>query len=113
MSDKPAIVTLTKDIIDLKKAVQELSEQVQQLQLENTEEKIPGVFTVGDKVIILSNGSIGKVGDKAVVTSVGKRIRIKARGGQLTNRAHKNLQHDEQQLKQHSNSSAGCDHEQW
>ena len=96
MSNKPTIATLTKDITILQRAVQELSEQVQQLQLENTKEKVPGAFTTGDKVIILSNGSIGKVGDKAVVTGVGKRIRIKTRGGQFTNRAHKNLQHDEQ-----------------
>ncbi len=110
MSDKPTIVTLTKDIIDLKKTVQELSGQVQQLQLENTKEKIPGVFTVGDRVTILSNGFIGKVGDKAVVTSVGKRIRIKVQGGQLTNRAHKNLHHDGQWRKQHSSNSAGYNH---
>ena len=64
MSNKPTIATLTRDITILQRAVQELSEQVQQLQLENTKEKVPGVFTTGDKVIILSNGSIGKVGDK-------------------------------------------------
>ena len=95
MKNKPTIATLTKDITTLQRAVQDLSEQVQQLQLENTNEKIPGVFTTGDKVIILSNGLIGKIGDKAVVTGVGKRIKIKIRGVQHTNRAHKNLQHDE------------------
>lgn len=94
MSAKPTIGSLTKDIIDLKETIQELSNQVRQLQLDSKQEKIPGVFAVGDKVTILNNGFIGKTGDKAVVTSIGKRIRIKIRGGQITNRARKNLQHD-------------------
>ncbi len=54
MSDMPTIRTLAKDIIDLRKTVQELSEQIQQLQLDSIYEKVPGVFAVGDKVTILS-----------------------------------------------------------
>ena len=98
MSDKSNIGTLSKDIADLKRTVQELSNQVQRLQLDKEQEKVPGVFAVGDKVTILSSGLIGKAGDKAVVTSIGKQIRIKVRDGQYNNRARKNLQHARRQL---------------
>ena len=98
MSNKPNIGTLSKDIVDLKRTVQELSDQIQRLQLDRAQEKVPGVFAVRNKVTILSSGLIRKTGNKAVVTSVGKRIRIKVQGGQHTNRARKKLQHDRRQL---------------
>jgi hypothetical protein len=94
MSNDTPVENLAKEIQKLKASVQELTNQVQQLQLNNKANKVPGVFEVGDKIIILSNGLVGKAGDKAIVTSVGKRVRLKL-GNQHTNRARKNLKHDD------------------
>jgi transcription antitermination factor NusG len=94
MNNGTPVEDLTKEIQNLKRSIQELTNQVRQLQLDSKAGKVPGVFEVGDKVIILSNGLIGKTGDKATVTSVGKRVRLKVRE-QHTNRSRKNLKHDE------------------
>ena len=95
MNNNIPVEDLAKEIQKLKTSIQELTNQVQQLQLISKANKIPGVFEVGDKVLILSNGLVGKTGDKAIVTSVGKRVRLKVRD-QHTNRARKNLKHDVQ-----------------
>ena len=89
MNNNTAVADLAKELQELKTTVQELTSQVQQLQLTSEAKKVPGIFEIGDRVIILSKGLIGKVGDKAIVTSVGKRVRVKVQG-QHTNRAHKN-----------------------
>jgi len=94
MNNNTSVENLTKELRELKTTVQELTRQVQQLQLKSEADKVPGIFEIGDRVIILSRGLIGKVGDKGIVTSVGKRVRVKVQG-QHTNRAHKNLKHDQ------------------
>ena len=85
MNNNTSVENLTKEIQGLKTTIQELTRQVQQLQLKSEDDKVPGIFEIGDRVIILSRGLIGKVGDKGIVTSVGKRVRVKVQG-QHTNR---------------------------
>ena len=92
MRNDTAVKELTNKVRELKDTIQELTYQIQKLQLKSEAVKVPGVFEVGDKVIILSNGLIGKVGNKATVTSIGKRVRVKVKS-QHTNRAHRNLKH--------------------
>ena len=93
---------LRREIQALQRMVEDLSNQIRQLRIhnneplpreQNTEREAPTEkFSIGDKVIILSNGLIGKAGDTAIVTGVGKRVRIRVHG-QYTNRMHKNLRH--------------------
>ena len=71
MNNDTPVEDLAKEIQKLKISIQELTNQLQQLQLNSKADKVPGVFEVGDKVLILSNGLVGKTGGKAIVTSVG------------------------------------------
>ena len=87
-----SINNLTEEIKDLKATIEELTKQVQELQLERNT-KVPGVYDLGDKVIVLTSGRIGKSGDIARVTKIGRyRISIIVRG-QHTNRHPNNLKH--------------------
>ena len=92
MRNDAVVKELTNEVRELKDTVQKLTCQVQKLQLKREAVKVPGVFEAGDTVIILSSGLIGKVGNKASVTSIGKRVRVKVKS-QHTNRAHRNLKH--------------------
>ena len=91
-SDASSIETLTKEIRELKQTIEELTTQVRQLELNSA--KVPGRFEVGDKVVLLTGGLVGKYGDKAVVTKVGKRISVVV-NGRHTNRVPANLRHDQ------------------
>ena len=93
MNNNASVENLTKELQKLKTSIQELTEQVQQLQLKSKANKVPGIFKIGDKVVILRKGLVGKASNKAIVTSIGKRVRVKVRS-QHTNRARKNLKHD-------------------
>ena len=88
---KTPIETLTEEIQDLKTIIKELTDQVRQLQLQS-KAKVPGVYQIGDRVIVLTSGKIGKTGDVAKVTKIGKRISIIVRD-QHTNRHPSNLKH--------------------
>ena len=91
-----SINNLTEEIKDLKATIEELTKQVQELQIERNT-KVPGVYNIGDKVIVLRSGGIGKSGDTARVTKIGKhRISIIVHG-QHTNRHPDNLKHFIQQ----------------
>ena len=90
-----SIDNLTEEIKDLKTTIEELTKQVQELQLER-KVKVPGIYNIGDKVIVLTSGKIGRTGDIARVTKIGKRISIIVRG-QHTNRHPSNLKHVIQQ----------------
>jgi hypothetical protein len=85
------IESLTEEIKDLKTIIEELTDQVRQLQLKS-KAKVPGAYQIGDRVIVLTSGRIGKTGDVAIVTKVGKRISILVRD-QHTNRHPSNLKH--------------------
>jgi ABC-type uncharacterized transport system ATPase subunit len=85
------IESLTEEIKDLKTIIEELTDQVRQLQLKS-KAKVPGAYQIGDRVIVLTSGRIGKTGDVAKVTKVGKRISIIVRD-QHTNRHPSNLKH--------------------
>ena len=88
------ITELIKEIKYLKITVTELKEEIRQLK-STSNCKTPGVFQPGDKVTIVMNGVIGKAGDKATVTRVGKRISLVLKGGNHTNRAPNNIKHDD------------------
>lgn len=90
-----SIDNLTEEIKDLKTTIEELTKQVQELQLER-KVRVPGIYSIGDKVIVLTSGKIGRTGDIARVTKIGKRISIIVRG-QHTNRHPNNLKHVIQQ----------------
>jgi hypothetical protein len=90
-----SIDKLTEEIKDLRATIEDLTKQVQELQLER-KTKVPGVYDIGDKVIVLTSGRIGKSGDIARVTKIGKRISIIV-NGQHTNRHPTNLKHVIQQ----------------
>ena len=92
-----SIETLAEEVKDLKSTIEILTNQVRQLQL-NSKANVPGVYQIGDRVIVLTSGRIGKTGDVAKVTKVGKRISIIVRD-QHTNRHPSNLKH----VLQHSN----------
>jgi hypothetical protein len=85
------IESLTEEIKDLKTIIEELTDQVRQLQLKS-KAKVPGAYQIGDRVIVLTSGRIGKTGDVAKVTKVGKRISIIVRD-QHTNPHPSNLKH--------------------
>lgn len=85
------IESLTEEIKDLKTIIEELTDQVRQLQLKS-KAKVPGAYQIGDRVIVLTSGRIGKTGDVAIVTKVGKRISILVHN-QHTNRHPSNLKH--------------------
>ena len=87
-----SIDNLTEEIKDLETTIEELTRQVQELQLER-KVKVPGAYDIGDKVIVLTSGKIGRTGDIARVTKIGKRISIIVHG-QHTNRHPSNLKHD-------------------
>ena len=91
------IESLTEEIKDLKTIIEELTDQVRQLQLKS-KAKVPGAYQIGDRVIVLTSGRIGKTGDVAKVTKIGKRVSIIVRD-QHTNRHPSNLKH----VIQHSN----------
>jgi hypothetical protein len=93
MKNEAVIENLTKEIQELKTTIEELTVQVQKLQL-NSKAKVPGSFKVGDKVVLLTGGQVGKYGDKAVVTKVGRRISVVV-NGRHTNRVPTNLKHDQ------------------
>ena len=85
-----SIETLTKEIRELEETIEELTLQVQQLQLNSA--KTPGRFEVGDKVVLLTGGLVGKYGNKVVVTKVSRRISV------VVNERHRvpaNLRHDQ------------------
>lgn len=94
MTTNDKITELIEEIKDLKLTVTELKEEIQRLK-STSNCKTPGVFQPGDKVIIATNGVIGKAGDKATVTRVGKRISLVLKGGNHTNRAPNNIKHDD------------------
>ena len=85
------IESLTEEIKDLKTIIEELTDQVRQLQLKS-KAKVPGAYQIGDRVIVLTSGRIGKTGDAAIVTKVGKRISILVHN-QHTNRHPSTLKH--------------------
>ena len=93
MKNELSIENLTNEIRDLKQSITELTAQVEKLQL-RSDSKLPGVFKVGDKVTLLTSGLVGRYGDKAVVTKVGRRISVVV-NGRHTNRVPTNLKHDE------------------
>ena len=90
MKNDHNIESLTAEVKSLRLTVEELKQQVRKLE---REKKIPGVFVIGDKVIVLSSGLVGNRGDKARVTKVGKRISILI-DNKHTNRSPHNLEHD-------------------
>ena len=71
----------------------ELKEEIHQLK-STSKNKVPGIFQPGDKVIISTNGVIGKAGNRATVTKVGKRISLALKGGHHTNRSPNNIKHE-------------------
>ena len=85
------IETLTEEIKDLKTIIEKLTDQVRQLQLKS-KAKVPGAYQIGDRVIVLMSGKIGKTGDVAKVTKIGKRVSIIVRD-QHTNCHPSNLKH--------------------
>jgi len=93
MKNDAVIENLTKEIRELKTTIEGLTLQVQQLQL-NSKAKVPGSFEIGDKVVLLTGGLVGKYGDKGVVTKVGRRISVIV-NGRHTNRVPTNLKHDQ------------------
>ena len=86
-----SIDNLTEEIKDLKTSVEELTKQVQELQLKR-KAKVPSVYDIGDKVIVLTSGKIGRTGDIARVTKISKRVSIIVRS-QRKNRHPNNLKH--------------------
>ena len=96
MSNSATVEVLVKEIRTLNITIQELTNQVHALQINSCRyKKVPGTFKTGDRVVILTNGLIGKAGDKATVTKVGKRISVKVQH-QHTNRSPRNLKHEQQ-----------------
>ena len=92
MRNNVSIETLTEEIRKLKKTIEDLTSQVQKLQL-NSKAKASDCVAVGDRVVLLTGGLVGKYGDKATVTKVGRRISVVV-NGRHTNRAPTNLKHD-------------------
>jgi len=94
MKNEASIEALTNEIRNLKETIEELTTQMQKLQL-NSKAKTPGSYKIGDKVVLLTGGLVGKYGDKAVVvTKVGRRI-IVVVNRRHTNRGPTNLKHDQ------------------
>ena len=92
-----SIETLTEEVKDLKSTIDILTNQVRQLQLKS-KAKVPSVYQIGDRVIVLTSGKNWKTGDVAKVTKIGKRVSITVRD-QHTNRHPSNIKH----VRQHSN----------
>ena len=95
MTNNDTIQHLIEEIKQLKLNVVQLKTEIKQLQDASTR-KVPGVFQVGDKVIISTNGIIGRAGDKATVTKVGKRVSLLVNGSHTT-RSPYNIKHEQQQ----------------
>ena len=93
MTNNDKILQLIEEIRDLKIDVKELKEEIKQIK-SASKSKVPWVFEPGDRVVIATNGLIGKAGDRATVTKVGKRISLVVKGGQHTNRAPRNIKHE-------------------
>ena len=93
MTNNDRISELIEEVKSLKINITELKSEIQQLK-SASESKVPGVFQPGDKVVISTNGVVGKAGDRATVTRVGKRIGLVLRGGQHTNRSPTNIKHE-------------------
>lgn len=93
MTNNDRISELIEEVKSLKINITELKSEIQQLK-SVSRSKTPGVFQPGDKVVVSTNGIVGKAGDRATVTRVGKRIGLVLRGGHHTNRAPANIKHE-------------------
>jgi len=95
MTNNDKITQLIEEIKQLKINVSELKDEIKQLKSASIR-KVPGVFEPGDTVVILTNGIIGKAGEHATVTRVGKkRVGLLVKGNQHTNRSPFNIKHHE------------------
>ena len=95
MTNNDKITQLIEEIKQLKINVSELKDEIKQLKSASIR-KVPGVFEPGDTVVILTNGIIGKTGEHATVTRVGKkRGSLLVKGNQHTNRSSFSIKHHE------------------
>ena len=66
MTNNDRISELIEEVKSLKINITELKSEIQQLK-SVSRSKTPGVFQPGDKVVISTNGIVGKAGDRARV----------------------------------------------